>query len=212
MYLFGKFCCQKLRYSPLYCSYSLFRFSLFPKTFCKQIHHTGRYHENGSTLVELIVSITLFLTVISIMIPTLFTTIKMQRNVNSLVRMHNSLSYSMEYIAKEIRTGKKFQPQSPDKSFVRFTNYHNEEVTYQFDSVRRTLTRQITGQNPFALVSSDVVLNDISFWMNTRSTTGEEKQLSVVILANASPADGLPGVATQFQTTVTPLLRSDIVQ
>lgn len=180
-------------------------------------------YEKGSTLVELIVSITLFLTVISIMIPTLFTTIKMQRNVNSLVRMHNSLSYSMEYIAKEIRTGRKFQPQSPDKSFVRFTNYHNEEVTYQFDSAKHTLTRQIVGQNPFALISSDVVLNDFRFLVNDRVAgagsgpannlpSDQQKQLSVVILANASPADGLTDIATQFQTTVTPLLRSDIVQ
>ncbi|MEK7498678.1 MAG: hypothetical protein AAB611_02340 [Patescibacteria group bacterium] len=169
-------------------------------------------HEKGTTLVELIVSITLFLTVISIMVPTLFTTIRMQRNINGLVRMHNSLSYSMEYIAKEIRTGKKFQPQSPDKSFIRFTNYHNEDVTYQFDSVRHTLTRQIAGQNSFALVSSDVKLNDFQFWINNKNLANEEKQLSVVILANASPAEGLTDVSTQFQTTVTPLLRSDIIQ
>ena len=169
-------------------------------------------HEKGTTLVELIVSITLFLTVISIMVPTLFTTIRMQRNINGLVRMHNSLSYSMEYIAKEIRTGKKFQPQSPDKSFIRFTNYHNEDVTYQFDSVRHTLTRQIAGQNSFALVSSDVKLNDFQFWINNKNLANEEKQLSVVILANASPAEGLTDVSTQFQTTVTPLLGSDIIQ
>lgn len=175
--------------------------------------------------MELIVSITLFLTVISIMIPTLFTTIKMQRNVNSLVRMHNSLSYSMEYIAKEIRTGKQFQPQSPDKSFIRFTNYHGEEVTYQFDATRHVLTRQITGQSSFDLVSSDVVLNDFRFLIHDRVAGApqppvlskdlpfdQQKQLSVVILANASPADGLTGIATQFQTTVTPLLRSDIIQ
>ncbi|MBI5421497.1 MAG: hypothetical protein HZA35_04290 [Parcubacteria group bacterium] len=212
MYLFGKFCCQKLRYSPLYYPYSLFRFSLFPKTFHKQIHHAIRYHEKGTTLVELIVAISLFLTVISIVVPTLFTTIKMQRNVNGLVRMHNSLSYAMEYIAKEMRTGRKFQAQSLDKSFIRFTNYHNEEVTYQFDPTRHALTRQVTGQGSFDLISSDVTLNDFRFWVNTKSTGGEDKQLSIVILANASPVDGFTDTKTQFQTTISPLLRSDVTQ
>jgi len=180
-----------------------------------------KIYEKGTTLVELIVSITLFLTVVSIIVPTLFTTIRMQRNVNGLVRMHNSLSYSMEYVAKEIRTGKKFQPQSPDKSFLRFINYHNEEVTYQF--INNTLTRQIAGQNPFTLISSDVKLNNFQFLVNDRIAgagsgsannlpSDQQKQLSVVILANASPADGLTSIATQFQTTVTPLLRSDIIQ
>jgi len=180
-----------------------------------------KIYEKGTTLVELLVSITLFLTVVSIIVPTLFTTIKMQRNVNGLVRMHNSLSYSMEYISKEIRTGKKFQPQSPDKSFLRFTNYRNEEVTYQF--VNNTLTRQVVGQNSFALISSDVKLNNFQFLVNDRVVgaglgpannlpSDQQKQLSVVILANASPAEGLTNITTQFQTTVTPLLRSDIIQ
>lgn len=169
-----------------------------------------RKHEKGTTLVELIVSISLFLVVISIMVPTLFTTIRMQRNINGLVRVHNNLAYVTEYISREVRTGTSFEISTPrDTNVLRFKNYHGENVEYSFDGTQKRLTRRVGGGTPVSMFASDVVLNNFQFFLNNSDSVGA-RQVSVVVLADASPKEGLTEARTQFQTTMTPLLRTDI--
>ncbi|MDE1970106.1 MAG: hypothetical protein KGI50_00810 [Patescibacteria group bacterium] len=173
------------------------------------MRYFSRIHEWGTTLAELIVAITLFLVVLSVLTPSLITVLRTQRNVDYLVRMQSDLSYSMEYMAREIRTGYNFIPPSAgDTSTLQFTNAHGDDVVYHYDGT--SLTKRVNGGQPIPLISSNVTLSHFQFFVTGAepySTT--PAQTSVVILATASPKSGLTDISTVFQTTITPMVKKN---
>ena len=85
--------------------------------------------EVGFTLIELIVSFSIFIVLITLTTATFAQTLRTQRIVGDLSVAMNEVSFVTEQMAREMRTGTKFSAAGAET--IQFTNANNDQVSYQ---------------------------------------------------------------------------------
>jgi len=68
------------------------------------------FHERGYSLIELLVAIGIFATVVAIMSGMFMTSLRGQKKAVTVQNVADNIRYAMEIMSKEIRMGSNFNP------------------------------------------------------------------------------------------------------
>ena len=185
---------------------------------------------NGFTLVEMLVALSLFTIVVTIVAGSILVLISGNQQVVGEQSVMANMSFVMDSMTREIRTGKNYYCDSsfvsqlaPDAnqdcvagnnsiSFIEaggsITGSNNERIAYYFDSTNKTIMRKVeNSSNPQSIVSNDIYIKDAKFFVTgTKSFSDNSRDVNqptvtIVITAMESSASGEKPVT--LQTTIT---------
>ncbi len=88
--------------------------------------------QGGFTLVELLVAMGIFVSVLGIIIGIFIGALRAERSLVGFMAINDNVSLALEQMAREIRTGEDFS--TPEQSVLIFTNAQNEQVAYRAPS------------------------------------------------------------------------------
>ena len=162
------------------------------------------------TLVELIISMALFVILIAVAAGGFVSALRTQRSIASLVDANNNASLALEQIAREIRTGYDFcgvvgvncEDKSKSYSGIRFTNAGGKPVEYTLedDGVSRGVDAG-AGMIFQKITAESVSISALRFTL--MSPGGKKAPHRITInftVASRNPA--LKNIVTNVQTTV----------
>jgi len=159
--------------------------------------------EGGFTLIELIVSFTIFIALISLTTLTFTQTLQTRRVVSDLSASMNNIAFVTEQMAREIRTGTDFK-NIADEGTIRFTNANNEQVSYKKvnngvnDGIGRCVESCDADRDYKVLTSPDVKIDNLKFILKgTERGDGFAPRITI-ITAVAGPK----GISVPLQTTI----------
>jgi type II secretory pathway pseudopilin PulG len=119
---------------------------------------------SGFTLVELTVTMGIFVSVIFLVLSIFMNSIKVQRNVASQTTILDNLSLVIEQMAREIRTGTSFpEPKGPVSS-LQFTNSQIEDVVYA-KSGKGDYIEKTTKNKTVRLTADDIKIKTLIFYI-----------------------------------------------
>ncbi len=145
----------------------------------------------GFTLVELLIAMTLFITVIGISAGSFVQILRTQRMTVALIAANNNAVLTLEEITREIRTGQHFSMQANgDTDDFLFTNAQGQTVTYHWDSAAQALEKSIDGVTFKKLTADNVLVTRASFRI-FQDPAGKSFPPRITILL-AVGATGLP--------------------
>ncbi|MFH0852048.1 MAG: prepilin-type N-terminal cleavage/methylation domain-containing protein [bacterium] len=138
----------------------------------------------GFTLLELLVALAIFLTVMTMAVSIFLTALKNQRQGFLSQNLQDDARYIMEVIAKEVRMSKIYTATSANSSVLSIKNQNNVDVVYCFTTVdgRLAITRQIgtsCSVQASARLNSSQIRVDGRFYV--RNSAGEQPRVTVVL-------------------------------
>ena len=158
--------------------------------------------QKGFTLIELLVAVTLFLVVITIASSTFIESLKSQRAAVELMAVNDNVSGTLEFMAREIRTGTLFSISSD--SSLAFTNAVGKKVEYNFNHENGSIEKSIDGDAPEALTATNVLVKRFKIIGNgLRSDDGKQPSITISIEIGGK-SKNLQDITTKLQTTVSP--------
>jgi type II secretory pathway component PulJ len=173
--------------------------------------------ERGSTLVELLISMSLFVILVSVAMGGFIQTLSNQRLVLKLMASTDNMSLTLEQIMREVRVSTEFEPESGQSSVVQFKRFEETFggsaeflIAYEYDenqgAIFRTKTRLDAGGSPIPgqevrerITANDVEVTNFSV-IAFRSAPGAPVRLT--ILVGISATDKGRTVTNNIQTTV----------
>lgn len=87
--------------------------------------------DKGFTLIELIISFSVFVILVSLAAIIFTQTLRTQKVITDLNVAMNNVSFVTEQMAREIRTGTEFTDTSGEVELLQFTNAEGERVSYK---------------------------------------------------------------------------------
>ncbi len=99
---------------------------------------------DGFTLIELVVSMAIFIVILTIAVGGFVGALRSQRQVAALISANNNVSLALEQMAREIRTGRNFCYPSCAAGELAFTNARGELVTYRKSPSGATIERGVS--------------------------------------------------------------------
>lgn len=158
-------------------------------------------NSRGFTLIELIVSFSIFVVLITLTTGTFIQALKTQGVVSGLSASMNEVSFVTEQMTREIRTGTNFSNVDSEKKTIRFINANREQVFYRYIDKRIercSLPAGTTGECIYkALTSPSVKIANLRFRLeNTRPAEGAPR--ITIVTSVAGPKD----ININLQTTV----------
>lgn len=153
----------------------------------------------GFTLIELIVSFTIFIALISLTALTFTQTLKTQRVVSDLSVSMSNVAFVTEQMAREIRTGTDFE-NIADEGTIRFTNANNEQVSYKKigDGIGRCVGGCDADRDYKVLTSPDVKMDRLKFILKG-TERGDNLASRITIIAGVV---GPKGINVPLETTI----------
>ena len=162
-------------------------------------------NNGGFTLVELLVSFTLFTIIMSIITSIFITSHRAERNIAALILVNDNTYMAIEQMARDIRDGRDFDFTSPILDEVNcsgncfgFTGRSGEKIIYDLDTGNHTIRRRVGSSLPKNLTADNVNVQSFSAISTCVSP------IKVTLNLKVSPK-GLAGVAqfsNNIQTTV----------
>jgi len=128
-------------------------------------HYTKQIPSHrGFTLVEMIVSVAIFSTVVLVAVGALLSIVAANRKANALRVVMENLNFAMESIARDIRTGDGYSCGSGgDCSYddaISFNDQKGNPVSYVFSGGGIV---RISGGKTLSMTSPSVVIEDVNF-------------------------------------------------
>lgn len=116
--------------------------------------------QRGFTIVELLVSIALFVTVFTIATGSFIQSWRSQRITAALIAANSNASLAMEQMAREMRTGRSF---SQSGNEINFINAKGEGVFYRWNAAEESLERSVGGLNFKKITADNVRVKNLNF-------------------------------------------------
>lgn len=153
----------------------------------------------GFTIAELIVSMGVFLILISIATGSFIQVLRTQRATVSLLAANANASLAMEQISREIRTGGSFSYINDE---LRFINARGESVIYRVNSSTGKIEKSSDGITFNEITADNVSIKNLSFVI-FNGTPGDQYPVRVTIIMQVG-ATGVPfaEAVVNLQTTV----------
>lgn len=171
--------------------------------------------KHGFTLIEIIVAMGIFSTVVLIATGSLLLLVDAQRKAFALREVYDNLRFSLETIAKDLRTGVAYHcgddtpPKpplqealdcDPAESSITYTNSKFEQVTYWLDAGQ--VKKSIGGGPAVPLTSSNITIERLSFYVFGSDPT-DDIHPRVVMVIVAKTGSGRSSATFTLQTTIT---------
>lgn len=153
----------------------------------------GDNTKKGFTLIELIVSMTIFLIVMVSIIELFASGIKAQKRSLALQTLSDSTSYAIEYMSRTIRMAKKdltgtyistgcnFENPGGDLTKIRFLNYKKEDQWFILDNKQIKEKKDATSEFT-ALTSDNFQVNKLSFKLSGQCQTDDTQPKVTIII------------------------------
>lgn len=145
--------------------------------------------KRGFTLIELMVAMGLFATVLTFIVSLFLQSVRAERVVAKRAAAIDNVSLAVEQMAREIRTGSNF-PSVPangeqKSNTLSFTNYKGEKVIYRLmgDVIEK---RTNDGADFLPLSSQNVKIKRLDFWMMDKSSDGLKRftpRITIIVQA-----------------------------
>lgn len=153
----------------------------------------------GFTMIELLVAMGVFITIVSVSIGIFVRSLRAQRNIVNLMAVNDNASLSIEQMAREIRTGRDFYSSASDE--LKFTNYQQLAVTYRWNEANETLERGEA--NIFKpITANDVKIKNLKFALAGENEDDSNPTRVTIAVSVGTNQRDLQGVVTNLQTTV----------
>ncbi|MCX6813815.1 MAG: type II secretion system protein [Candidatus Azambacteria bacterium] len=153
--------------------------------------------ESGLTLIELIVAIGIFGLVVNMVFGIFGLAIVNQRRIIALRNVEDSVRFTIESMAREIRTSNNF---SSGVGSLSFTNAKGEAVIYRLNGgiVEKSSDG---GVNYSAVTGSETTINYLNFYLSGQAS-GDGLQPRVTITMGATSRVGNQNADSKVQTTI----------
>jgi len=160
----------------------------------------------GFTLIEMIVSVSLFTVVTFIAVGALLAITDANRKANAIRATMDNLNFAMESMARNIRTGSSYACGGAGNCIsgggvLSFTNQSDETTTYAYDSDAHTVTVSKGGGLPLAITSSEVVVDALTFYVTGVGPDMEQPRVVISLKGTAGKKDKLK-TSFSLQTSV----------
>lgn len=130
--------------------------------------------DNGFTLVEFIVAMSVFVILLTIATGIFVKSIQAQRDVVNRLAVISNAGLALEQMSREIRTGHNF---SLVGSVLEFKNKDGNNVTYKnVDSMVERTVLTVSGSNVFYLTSPKVKVEDLLFTLKQSATNDKPEK------------------------------------
>lgn len=168
----------------------------------KQLKDVTR-NSSGFTIVELLVAVGLFLTLIAVLSGAFVEALRSERATLRLMAANDSTLFVLEQMTREIRVGTDFTLANPSE--LRFINSAGVEVAYRFTDGR--VEKRAGASGAFAPITSNTVrVASLRFALSGESRSDNLQPRVTIALAVGATGRDIEGVVTDVQTTVTPRL------
>jgi prepilin-type N-terminal cleavage/methylation domain-containing protein len=164
----------------------------------------------GFTLIEILVSLSIFALVVVVAAGALLTAMDGNRKTQAIKSVLNNLNFALESITREVRVGGEYSVGISNES-LQFVSTDGRTILYQFveDSGADTgqIMKSVDSEPPYAVTAPEVRIESVQFYV-TGEDPNDELQPKVFLTVN-----GYAGVKlrnrSQFnlQTTITQRLR-----
>ncbi|MDB5245054.1 MAG: seg [Parcubacteria group bacterium] len=159
--------------------------------------------KRGFTLVELIVSIGLFIIVLTIVASAYLSLISLNRKARATNDLVSNLSYVVESMSRTIRTGTNYQCgglggtncASPGNSTFSFTDDQTRPVT--FSLVGGAIDQSVSGQPLDVLTDPRITITNLIFYVDGVGT-GDQKQPRVLFTISGTIKPDTQTATTSF--------------
>jgi len=181
----------------------------------------------GFSLIELMVSLSIFTIVVTMSVGSLLVLIDANAKAQNMQQVMTNITFALDSIAREVRTGSGFYCSNTSTSLDEFTTQDcmngeylslveggssltggasDSRIYFRYNSSDKTVDRRIGSSGTwFPLTSAEITVTDMSFYVyNSESgAEGNDKQAYVTIFIEGH-AGQLESVDTSFamQTTV----------
>lgn len=156
--------------------------------------------KSGFTLVELLVAMTLFITVVGVSGAIFIRSLRSQRILVDLIAVNDNASLAIEQMAREIRLGSNFTAPAPGR--LDFVNAFGQTISYRLNSVSEALERQVNAGTFEPITGANVRIKRLTLTL-VGETPGDKKQPRIIVrLSVGSAAPLLEGFLTNLQTTL----------
>jgi len=176
--------------------------------------------QQGFTLVELIVAMSLFSIIVVVISGIFMQTVKFQKIVANRAAAIDNLGLAMEEMARGVRTGVLFGQLNPDRSlvdenFLKFTDYRGQTITYSLDSRNKRVMKEVVSNPPgdpnqetyglLPITSSNVKITGLKFILRGKNkASGGQSDLNNIPprITISMTAEGIYQEPFTLQTTV----------
>ncbi len=148
--------------------------------------------KKGFTIIELMVSMSMFLVLIGVATGTFLETLRTQKIITELSAANNNATQAVEQIGREIRTGYSFE-QSTTPDILKFVNYKNEIVTYKLDN--NSIVKSNDGNTWNAITAPEVKVKRFNVYVVTGANTMSRV---TIVMSIAGPKN----IDVNLQTTI----------
>jgi prepilin-type N-terminal cleavage/methylation domain-containing protein len=162
---------------------------------------TGLRGKSGFTIVEFMVAIGLFSVIVSIAVGGLANAIRTQRQIAALIAANSNVSFALEQMARDIRTGSAFTT-TGSGSELDFTDPYGQSVAYRLNAGK---VEKNAGDGNFQAITGDnAVVQYLNFTL-LGNLPGDGYPPRITIIIGISPPANIAGVnqtVSRIQTTV----------
>lgn len=153
---------------------------------------------SGFTLIELVISLSIFIVLITLTTTTFVQSLRTQRLVGDLSVAMNEVSFVTEQAAREIRTGTDFKNIAGEET-IRFTNAKGETVSYK--KINNGIARCVgvcDADLDYKLLTSPGVKIDILKFILKGNGKADGAPRATIVISVAGPS----GINVNLETTI----------
>lgn len=148
-------------------------------------------------MIELIVAIGIFGLVIGMAVSIFVLALISQRRIIALRNVEDNIRFTIEAMAREIKTGKNF---SGGGSSVSFTNAKGEAITYRLNN--NIIEKSSDGGASYSAVTgAEATVNYLSFYLMGQAT-GDGLQPRITVTIGVTSSVGNQTANLKVQTTI----------
>jgi len=159
----------------------------------------------GFTLVEMIVSVAIFATVVLVAVGALLSIISVNRKANELRIVMENLNFAVESIARDVRTGESYGctvlQEECDGNTLTFEDQDGLEVEYALDG--HVVVRKVAGGISIPVTSPAISIETLRVYVRGTTPGGDGKQPRVLMTIRGKVgSDGKNETEFSLQTSV----------
>ncbi|HRV32091.1 MAG TPA: prepilin-type N-terminal cleavage/methylation domain-containing protein [Candidatus Paceibacterota bacterium] len=160
------------------------------------------------TLVEVLVSLFLFVVITGILTQIYIATVRSERIAYVLLRDENIIRNELEVLARDIRMGKSFSSNGSGDSLDYLTYYDNSwhRISYVFDAEHNTIRKSVSDDIEYVsndyviIIPENIKIDTLKFYVN--KLYNEQPSITITLTIESQAYN--KKYTTSLQTTVTP--------